>query len=891
MNETFISLLTKISARKLILASAIGLWLGASITSVLFQLAALDAADQKEAEHISKNILHPIAFLTFTNPENTPLIDGLINLAGRQPGVKRIHLIQGDGNIILSTQKLETGRLFIDPEIWHDNTQTPKVVITQLNSLRPNEIIIQRLDDKEKYVAIQRTGEAEKFLVLEYDHSHNAALSYTAIRNDFVIEAIFLLIFPVSFYWFFDRIWLKRKRKIIYTLERLGDGELGAQSHVTGQDELGKIGTAVDNMSLHLLDSELQLRRLQLLVDSSHVALLEIENDGNATIRFASEAVSLWGYSPGELIYGKKTFFQIIHPDSIANFAEIISTSAKKQVFPKTEFVKIFNQQGEVRQTLIQLSDISYRSNVETGLALAITDITDDIEKDAALKTQNEQLSHFFNLPFIGMIVANASDKLVTQCNAYAASIFGLTQSEVISTKIDDLLNPLGAANASHESKADLFLDTINFKATVNNPIKGIIRVKVQSSIFDIDTQHTDSRANRQTVFITIQEDTSQESLEESLLQIHRQVDLIENLAEAGSWAFDSSTDSFEITPYCASLLGISPTKLCITSNELIERAKAEYTDSLNAFIEELRISQNECHTFFQTRTDEATTSFINASSHPSTIQIIRNSKVRLGTFSRLKNIDVIEESTNSSAFTELIELKTKALQEANTRLSAYSYSISHDLKSPLRIIDGYCELIRSDHSEALNSEGLRHLNQIQSGIRQMSQIITDLLEYSKFELTESVTSYFDPNKIVVGIVNLYSDCTPTNASITTAIESTTLHTDKAALDIIIRNLIDNGIKFSSKINHPMIEITGSSINEDYCLSFKDNGIGIDLKHRDQIFGLFQRLHRKEEYPGTGVGLAMVAVALGRIKGSISIDSAIGSGTTFSITFPKRLHA
>ena len=221
--------------------------------------------------------------------------------------------------------------------------------------------------------------------------------------------------------------------------------------------------------------------------------------------------------------------------------------------------------------------------------------------------------------------------------------------------------------------------------------------------------------------------------------------------------------------------------------------------------------------------------------------------------------------------------------------METFTYSVSHDLKAPVRGIDGYSKLLLDLYKNELNEEAHEFLKNIRAGTLQMNHLIEDLLAYSRLERQE-----FEIRNIVLQplindlLVLLSGEIKEFNIQIKTSFpEDFMLLADNNGLKLVLRNLLDNAIKFSSKSDNPQIEI-GSRDNSTHWLIFvKDNGVGFDMKYHDRIFKIFQRLHLPEEFEGTGIGLAMVEKAMHRMNGIIWAESELGKGTCFYLEFKK----
>lgn len=231
---------------------------------------------------------------------------------------------------------------------------------------------------------------------------------------------------------------------------------------------------------------------------------------------------------------------------------------------------------------------------------------------------------------------------------------------------------------------------------------------------------------------------------------------------------------------------------------------------------------------------------------------------------------------------------RTAQLAEINRELASFTYSVSHDLKAPLRGIEGYSKLLLESYSHLLDAEGNLFLDNIRKSILQMNQLIDDLLAYSRVERTTLLGTETDLHELVNNLLDQFQQALQKNQiRISFELKIGKIHADREGLIMILRNLIENSIKFMDPEKPPEIIIGSQDAGDKIILRVKDNGIGFDMKFHDRIFEIFQRLHPVDKYPGTGIGLAMVRKAMQRMGGTVRAESEPGKGTLFILEFPK----
>ncbi len=231
------------------------------------------------------------------------------------------------------------------------------------------------------------------------------------------------------------------------------------------------------------------------------------------------------------------------------------------------------------------------------------------------------------------------------------------------------------------------------------------------------------------------------------------------------------------------------------------------------------------------------------------------------------------------------IEERTAQLLAKSKELENFCYSVSHDLKAPLRGIDGYSRLLLESYHECLDEEGRSFLQNVRTATKHMTRLIEDLLAYSKLERRKLSTMTVELSGFVSNLLCQFRDSLQ-NVHLVARVGPYRVRADPDGLAISLRNLIDNAIKFSQYSPVQEVEILARAEGDHCIISVRDNGIGFDMRFYDRIFEIFQRLHRAEEYPGTGIGLAMVHKAMERMGGRVWAESSLGAGAVFYLRLP-----
>jgi len=254
--------------------------------------------------------------------------------------------------------------------------------------------------------------------------------------------------------------------------------------------------------------------------------------------------------------------------------------------------------------------------------------------------------------------------------------------------------------------------------------------------------------------------------------------------------------------------------------------------------------------------------------------------------------IDMSESRNAEEAIRKLNESLEREVIErtaANKELESFCYTVSHDLRSPLRAMEGFSRLIEEDHASGLNEEGKRYLSNVRDNSRRMGRLIDDLLAFSRLGRKPLQTSDVNMESLVKEVLNeLMTDGAAARFDVKLG-DLPRGHGDMAPLKQVWTNLLSNAMKFSAKNSQPAIEVSGHSNDTENIYCVKDNGAGFDMKYYDKLFGVFQRLHGQNEFEGTGVGLAIVQRVVTRHGGRVWAESKEGEGATFYFSLPKSL--
>ena len=246
-----------------------------------------------------------------------------------------------------------------------------------------------------------------------------------------------------------------------------------------------------------------------------------------------------------------------------------------------------------------------------------------------------------------------------------------------------------------------------------------------------------------------------------------------------------------------------------------------------------------------------------------------------------------LAELMRTNAAEEQLRLHTSELEVLVSELESFSYSVSHDLRAPVRAVLGYTHVLVEEYTDSLDEEGQRLLSVVQDEAARMGELIDGLLAFSGLSRQQMNTVLVDMNALAHEVVGELGTSDGKDAPPIEIGPLPEARGDRVLMRQVWHNLISNAVKYSGKTRHPAIEIWATSENGSNMYHVRDNGVGFDMAYAGKLFGVFHRLHRDEEFPGTGVGLAIVKRIVERHGGTVWADAKLGDGATFTFALPQ----
>ena len=389
--------------------------------------------------------------------------------------------------------------------------------------------------------------------------------------------------------------------------------------------------------------------------------------------------------------------------------------------------------------------------------------------------------------------------------------------------------------------------------------------------------------------FITIRSDiTERKRAEEALRESEERVRLATDAARIGVWERDPKSNLLRWDARMFAIYGIPTTPEGLVSYRdwrarVLPADLPEQEERLQRTIGACGQDQREFH-------------IVRASDHA--VRVIQAAERVIpgvnGEAARIVgvNLDITERKRSEEEINELnadLQRHAAELVESNKELEAFSYSVSHDLRAPLRAVDGFSRMVLADYAPKLDEEGRRMLGVIRGEAQRMGRLIDDLLAFSRLGRQSIEATGIEMEALARSVFDELAAQEPNDRVRLDLRPLPPARGSEAMIRQVWVNLIGNAIKFTKERELAEIEIgTWDGGNSGRIYYIKDNGIGFDMRYADKLFGVFQRLHSQEEFPGTGVGLALVQRIVKRHGGRVWAEGQVGQGATFYFTLPSQ---
>ena len=814
---------------------------------------------------------------------NALLVRRLVGGLGLYGGMQHAYLIDAQGRVLASLTRTDIGQAFVD--LLGQRPELAGVKSVFAEPLAGSTLQVARPPGS-PHLFGRASLESGRELLTVVDLSQPIAARHAGLRAQVLRDGLVLMVLVGLLALLLHWVWFRRAEQLARALTTMGEGQLQARTGLQGRDELALIGAAADRMAERLQAEQAQLQRMTDVVDRSPLVVIEWDNVVGCPIRYVSPSIAQWGYAPEPLLQGRMTYDDLIHPDDVGQVNAEIEDYLRHGPDQYRQEYRLRCADGR----WIWIDDRSALTRNAQGAVTAISgvllDITVQKEAQIAQREQAEFQRLFYELPLIGMAISSPHSTHWLQVNDRLCEILGYSRDELLRvtwsemTPSPDLERNLALLDRMKAGLTDSYQMQKRFRRRDGSFVQTEIHVRAVREP-DGSLKH---------LFSIIQDITERLQTSQALSDQKGLLEQAEAMAGLGSWLYDSQTKHIWWSRQMYRNIGrdtaLGPP---LTLKDYLDCLHPEDRDRVARFMQALPSNRGRLHAEFRRHPSLGPERWFRGGVECRALAegAGHHYSGTLLDITQIKQAQMNLERINARLEQRVAE-RTEQLSVANRELEAFSYTVSHDLKAPLRGIDGYSQLLQEEHGEQLNDEGRQFIGRIRRGVQQMGALISDLLDYSRMERRPMEHQAVELRPLLDLVIEGHAaDIAAARTALSLQLEPMTLRLDREGLAVVLRNLVGNAIKFSQSRSQPRVEIGSRSEAGRRILWVRDNGVGFDMKYHDRIFGIFQRLQRAEDYAGTGVGLALVAKAVQRMGGRVWAESAPGEGATFYLEFPS----
>ncbi|MBI5919787.1 MAG: PAS domain S-box protein [Nitrosomonadales bacterium] len=662
---------------------------------------------------------------------------------------------------------------------------------------------------------------------------------------------------------------------LVRVAEDVQAGNFTTRAHIPGEpDEITKLADSLNQMLDVQARNEKQLRSAsrytRTLIEASLDPLVTISADGKITdVNQATEKVT--GCERAELI-GTDFSDYFTEPVQARRGYQRVFTEGYVTDYP----LALRHRDGHITDVMYNASVYRNETGEVLGVFAAARDITEH-KRAEAIRTQLAALVESSNDAIIG----KTTDGIITSWNKGAERIYGYTADEVIGKHITMLAPP------SHHAEIREFLEQICKGETVVNYESERIRkdggpIQIALTLSPIQ----DASGTISGISTIARDITERKKAEMELRELNN--DFVTLLENTGDFIYFKDHDSrFRFcSQTLARITGHASWRDMIGKHDLEvfpeDTARVYYEEELPIF-REGRPLLNKTDLYYDA---QGRPGWVNTNKWP---VFGEDGKTVVGIFGISR--DITELKLAEEKIIELnrdleqrVDERTAQLEAANKELEAFSYSVSHDLRTPLRAIDGFSRILLEDYVDRLDAEGQRLLNVVRDNTKRMSQLIDDILQFSRTGRLELSPVEIDMDRMAHEVAE---ELMPADSQLKLEIESLPPgRGDRAMMHQVFVNLLSNAIKFSRTQKAPAIRVGCTIEGAEAVYYVRDNGVGFDMQYAGKLFGVFQRLHGVTEFEGTGIGLAIVKRIVTRHGGRVWAEGRVNEGATIYFALP-----
>ena len=620
--------------------------------------------------------------------------------------------------------------------------------------------------------------------------------------------------------------------------------------------------------NLVLAEKELQntTKYLENLINYANAPIIVWNPDTEIQL-FNHAFERLSGYSSAE-VEGKK--LDMLFPKALLNESR---KKIKRSLTERWQTVEIpIMTRDNVIRTVLWNSANIYDSDNKTILSTIAqgNDITERIKAESELQRTKNYLENLINYANAPIIVWN-SDNEIQLFNHAFEHLTGYTSAEVRGKKLDILFPRASLKESNKKIKHAL---TRNWQ-TVEIPI--LTRTKEIRTVLwnSANIYDTDNMTQLSTI-AQGNDITERINAELEVRNAKEKLDMALENANIGIWEWNINTDEVIWDERMEKIFGLEPGTFGKTFDAFASLLNEEDLSHVEKSISKALKQDSSLETVFRIKSVDRKQKYVVSKGH-----VIRNENG-----DPVNLVGACFDVTSMREGSEQLVLKlNEELLRSNKELEQFAYVASHDLQEPLRMVSSFTQLLSMRYKDKLDTEAQEFIKFAVDGAVWMQNLINALLEYSRVETRGKKLVATDMHEVLGQTINNMSTKIKEKAALITNDHLPVIQADAGQMVQLLQNLIGNAIKFCEK--SPVVHISAAEEKDQYIFKIKDNGIGIEPQYFEKIFQIFQRLHPKEEYGGTGIGLAVCKRIVERHGGKIWVESKPGEGTSFIFTIKK----